>query len=261
VLRCDDDESLVVTTLENGVRVAVLCDAEIETKFIADEIFADRCYADAVDGLGDDGDDPLIVDCGANVGLFSVWLSREPLAASRRPTILAFEPNPPTHRALARNLQRHLPPGSFEARRLALTSAAGRATMECYPRAPGNSTLRPKEKRAHHGMARPEFFLGGATTVEVETTTLDDALAPMGDRRVALLKIDVEGAELDVLKGGKRALQRTDRCVIEVCDVDGRLGQVTELLTNAGFDKTEARAGCTDVTFLLFATRTARGNK
>lgn len=47
-----------------------------------------------------------------------------------------------------------------------------------------------------HGTSRYEVL----KTVELETTTLSDALAPMVDR-LDLLKLDTQGTELDILKG------------------------------------------------------------
>jgi len=74
---------------------------------------------------------------------------------------------------------------------------------------PGNSTLHSREKRDWHHIARKDL-LEGATRCVVDVVSLDEATAEIAGR-FALLKIDVEGAELDVLQGGTATLERTDR--------------------------------------------------
>ena len=56
-----------------------------------------------------------------------------------------------------------------------------------------------------------------------------------GDRRVNLLKIDVEGTECDLLRVEQRLLGITDRIVIEWHKWTTTLAQVEELLASAGF--------------------------
>lgn len=62
-------------------------------------------------------------------------------------------------------------------------------------------------------------------------------LHAQGLERVDLLKVDVERAELDVLRGVRREdWLRIRQVVLEVHDVDGRLAAVQELLQGtAGF--------------------------
>jgi FkbM family methyltransferase len=50
-------------------------------------------------------------------------------------------------------------------------------------------------------------------TVEVDTVTLDELI---GGRRVSVLKIDVQGGELAVLRGGHRVLENTAAVLVEV---------------------------------------------
>jgi hypothetical protein len=53
----------------------------------------------------------------------------------------------------------------------------------------------------------------------VPVVRLDDYLERHGIERVGFVKMDVEGAELEVLKGAKRFFERTPRPVI-LCEVD-----------------------------------------
>lgn len=69
-----------------------------EARFIYREIFQDHSY-----GGPDLPSTPLIVDVGANIGLFSLYMKqRHP-----RARILAFEPAPENFDALTRNLTLH----------------------------------------------------------------------------------------------------------------------------------------------------------
>ncbi len=80
--------------------------------------------------------------------------------------------------------------------------------------------------------------VGPDESLEVEQRTLDEVCAGLGD--IALLKLDVEGYEPEVLLGGRRTLERT-RCIyLEMWDAHLRrygwtAPQVISLLEEAGF--------------------------
>jgi len=56
---------------------------------------------------------------------------------------------------------------------------------------------------------------------EIEITTLDDTLP---DKNISILKLDVQGYELEVLKGSMHALERTVLIVLEMNNHDGYKG-------------------------------------
>ena len=81
-----------------------------------------------------------------------------------------------------------------------------------------------------HNQDMLEFFghegLHGVDSIcEVETVTLDRLLATKQFEKVSFLKIDVEGAELAVLKGGERLLQSTVAIKVEVSFLEQRMKQ------------------------------------
>lgn len=103
----------------------------------------------------------------------------------------------------------------------------------------------------------------GATPVRCPLVTADKILAEAGIDEVALLKVDVEGAELEVLRGfAKSSWPRVRQVVLEGHDEDGRLEVIKNLLEHdAGFglrvDIPEiARERGLD-NFLLFAQRSS----
>ncbi len=95
---------------------------------------------------------------------------------------------------------------------LALGRAPCRAApLTVFPHLPGNSTFHPDLKAAERRVAfapsRAHLLAEGAegaSTVDVQVDTLSAVLASRGishEVAISLLKIDTEGAELDVLVG------------------------------------------------------------
>lgn len=142
----------------------------------------------------------LFVDVGANAGLYSLWASEVDGV-----DVLAFEPSTlASARALA-NVELNGLSDRIDLRRQAVGATAGHTRLTTGLAA-GNHVVAD-------GAAAP-------VGVEVvEQTTLDEAL---GDRVPALVKIDVEGAELEVLRGARQALLRhRPALLIEVNDPEG----------------------------------------
>lgn len=142
-----------------------------------------------------------VLDVGAHVGQYTLLASGLVGPAGR---VIAFEPHPVLGPVLRRNVARAgcqnvtvLP--------VALGRAPGLGTLVLNPPDNfGGSSLQPDEASAHYARAT------------VEVTTLDGALDRLGGPPVDLVKIDVEGAELDVLDGGRRTLAANPGIVLIV---------------------------------------------
>ncbi len=139
-----------------------------------------------------------VVDVGANLGFVTAMLAS---LVGNAGTVIALEPSPSTYRKLvktvaANDLSQVLP--------LNIGAGEKRATLELVDvsRESGNRTLVPN---APHAAARSE---------RVDVIPLDE-LPELRDRRVALLKIDTEGFEAQVLRGAQALLTR-DKPVIYV---------------------------------------------
>lgn len=156
------------------------------------------------DGL--DGDDRLAcevmgrvlrpdsncVDVGCATGKLLAYMVK--LAPAGRH--FAFEPLP----ANAATLRRDFPGVSVH--EVALSDAAGETTFQHVVSNPGYSGLRQRTYPSDHEKIE---------TIRVALDTLDNVLPP--DLTVHLLKVDVEGAELQVFRGALRTL-RTHRPVV-----------------------------------------------
>jgi hypothetical protein len=96
--------------------------------------------------------------------------------------------------------------------------------------------------------------------IQCPVTTVSDVLRAHDVERVDYLKIDVEGAELEVLRGiAPDDWARIARLGAEVHDVDGRLRTIREMLASAGFADVDVDQGWpfegTNV-YMLHARRT-----
>ncbi len=137
--------------------------------------------------------DGMAIDVGANRGIYSYALSK---LCSR---VLAFEPNPD----LARFARRKLP-SNVEVVQIALGAEGGFDVLQI----PVGKDGRDRHLLASLGSAPPGL---GNRSLDVEVRRLDD----IDTQDVRFIKIDVEGTELDVLRGARQTIAR-DRPVLMV---------------------------------------------
>jgi FkbM family methyltransferase len=143
----------------------------------------------------------IALDVGANVGAHTVFLSH---LVGKRGRVLAFEPLPANIDALKDTVRRR----------------ARHTNIAILPVAVGNSGLNEGSVTLKiPGDDLTQASLALQTTgswqgkppvreVEVALTSLDTSKDVQSLRHIDLVKIDVEGAELDVLRGGSRTLSR-----------------------------------------------------
>jgi FkbM family methyltransferase len=141
-----------------------------------------------------------VVDAGANIGYFTLLASR---LVGKTGHVLAFEPNPSVYQRLLGNLQRNAVT-NVTAVNEALSRTAGVLPFYEGPsQHTGISSLRPLEQ--------------ASVVRQVRCRRLVDVV-PAGPP-VALVKIDVEGAELDVIDGMTEIIERdSPDIVVEVTD-------------------------------------------
>jgi FkbM family methyltransferase len=261
------DRGMRLFHLPGGLQVWNSPESETDTQFLYREIFQRRNYEQH--GI-EVGDGAVVFDVGANVGMFGLSLM-ERCTGLR---LFCFEPVPGTYACLERNLGESTRRAAHEVVMLnmGLGRAEGEARVEFFPGAPSNSTLHSEEK--HRDFAR---ILDGVRFADLWRTNKLRALylAPLfpfrkpllgaayermlsqgvlfscrirplsaivqdhGVERIDLLKVDVEGAELDVLAGiDGRHWPLVQQIVMEVEPANKpRLGELVDQLRGHGFSQ------------------------
>jgi FkbM family methyltransferase len=144
-----------------------------------------------------------VIDVGANVGGFAVAASR----LMARPAIHCFEPLPQCVTQLHRNLL-HITNASIYP--LALGDTEGEAAIHVNSFAPSSSIL--KLGSAHLEQAPEAREIG---SIPIRVTTLDAVFASIDLQPMVLLKLDTQGYESRVIRGGAKTLNRIDYVVLE----------------------------------------------
>lgn len=132
----------------------------------------------------------VFVDGGANIGLFSL-LAAAAVGPSGR--VLACEPGPGTMALLRANFAQN-GFAVLETHQVALSDKPGAAQFVVFEDGSGFASFAPEAT--------------GGRVVDVGVTTLDELTSAHGDR-VALVKLDIEGAEVRALRGARGLLARS----------------------------------------------------
>ncbi len=161
-----------------------------------------------------------VIDIGANMGVFSIYLSR---AAGPGGRLLAFEAQP--------ELGEHL---------RAVRESFGLTNMTVVNKglssAPGNLVMRRSE--AGSGMA--SFHNDDSPdmqSIDIPVIRLDDYLAEHDVGPIRFIKCDVEHHELEVFRGAEQTLRRDGPTLLFEChDDDADRGELFGFLAGLGYE-------------------------
>lgn len=159
-------------------------------------------------------------DVGAHAGFFTVMAGR---LVGERGRVHAFEPMPTTRARLQQSVaQSGLNNVTFHD--CAISSEAGPVTIY---------------EHRHSAIASLVRGPGAGVGHDVRCSTLDEVADELGDPDV--VKIDVEGVEADILRGGRRLLaRRSSRVIVEFTD-DTVLAEAHRLLPSHEFRQLDDR--------------------
>ena len=132
-----------------------------------------------------------VLDIGANIGMVTLWLST---LVGKKGKVHAFEPNPEVQKILAETLV-HNQVSNVCLHSFALGEEQGSLELRI-----------PKFNTGAASLIRHRDLIDG-DRVEVPVRSLSKIVEEEGIKSIRLLKIDVEGFEAEVLKGGEEVLR------------------------------------------------------
>ena len=151
-----------------------------------------------------------VLDIGAHHGFYTLLAS---VRVGREGRVIAFEPSPRERERLGRHI-RFNKCKNVQVEPVALGNVAGRSDFFIVE---GYSD--------YCNSLRPPAVEEQTRTIQVDVTSLDEYLSRSRIVEVDFIKLDVEGAELDVLRGAKSILeagQRRPVLLVEVFDIRTR---------------------------------------
>ena len=215
--------------------------------FLVNEIFLDRAYA-----FASKRSNPTIIDCGSNIGISILFFKK----MFPRAHVIGFEPDRITFELLSRNLSEN---GITDVvlHNAAVSMNRGEIRLFTYAEVPG-SVLMSTVRESPDGAAQT-----------VPSVQLSEYIHGPID----LLKIDVEGAELDVMTeiASSQVLNQVEQIIMEyhhhIHPDDDRFSQMLQLLEKNCFGYcVDARypkspAGFQDIELRIYRTHWAGAEK
>jgi FkbH-like protein/FkbM family methyltransferase len=216
--------------LPNGLEIVHV--NQYETDYVYKEIFEDQCYLRHGIRL-QDGD--TVVDIGANIGLFSLFV----MSRCKNPKIYAFEPAPVVYEILKANCNAY--GSNVRAFNAGVSDKPKSAMFTFYEKSSVFSGFHPdatEDRKAIQTVVRNMLKTGSVAgetvekyvseltadrlrgrTHEVRLTSVSDIIRENQIDKIDLLKIDAEKSELDIIKGIEdRDWPKIDQIVIEIHD-------------------------------------------
>jgi FkbM family methyltransferase len=172
----------------------------------------------------------VVLDCGAYAGASAYFLSK---AVGPDGLVISFEPDAGNFKALVGNIERH---GLENV--IAVNKGVWSSTGSLQFQAEGNM-----------GSSAVSILGRESNVITVEVLSLDDAASLAGGRPVNAIKMDIEGAELEVIeKCGAYLKRNTPNMIIEPHVVNGAMNTeiLRSLLSGYGYETSLKSQGVSD---------------
>lgn len=194
------------------------------------------------------GRELMLVDVGAKAGIQPEWKPLLPVLE-----VIGFDPNWPEDIGEiagdvydvgevrpARKKKRGLYPAKTTFLPIALADRSGFRAFHMTRGPSMSSFLRPNfERTTLYGLGDDSEIL---RTIEIETTTLDEVVEERQLAFVDFVKLDTQGSELDVLRGGERTIRdlafglRVETCLSPLYESQPLFTDIDPYLREQGFE-------------------------
>lgn len=234
--------------LPNGLEIVHL--NQYETDYLYQEIFEDECYLRHGIGLPDGA---TVVDIGANIGLFSLFV----MSRSANAKIFALEPAPVVYELLQANCRAY--GSNVQASNVGVSDRPKTATFTFYEKSSvfsGFHSDETEDREAIQTVVRNmlnralvadesvEEYVNDLTadrlrrqSHECRLTSVSDIIRDHQIEQIDLLKIDAEKSELDIIRGiADGDWRKIEQIVIEIHDRTGEsMRRIEGLLSEKGY--------------------------
>jgi len=157
----------------------------------------------------------IIIDVGAHIGTFTVKCAKK-LQKLRRFIIISIEPEPDNYRLLRINISLNKLKNV-----LPIFAALGRYSG--------------KARLYLHGFTGHSLVHTSDKYILVPVYSLDDLCEKLRISKVDLIKVNIEGSELEFLKGSERTLKRTRALVIAAHHEPNEANVISDFLKSRNF--------------------------
>jgi FkbM family methyltransferase len=137
------------------------------------------------------------IDVGGNIGFYTLTIDKA--LTNIEHEIHCFEPNPSTIEYLEKNLLEN-ETTSVQMNPIGLSNKEGTFTLRYNLKNTGTASIYRGDKKGK--------------TVEINVTTLDKYCEERGIGNIDIVKVDIEGAELDFLKGATGIINKSKNLII-----------------------------------------------
>ncbi len=181
----------------------------------ARSIFTDKSYLPSPITIPEKG---TIIDIGGHIGCFTLFAAHR----MKQGKILTFEPEPSNFHLLEKNVRTN---------RLEQVTLFHRAITS---KAEKREMYYPRKKTSTGGNS---LFRKGPDSFPVDCTTLPDIFETHGLTRIDLLKLDCEGAEIEILENlPEELLSRIHQIIMEI-HLPDQMDPVFDRLERSGFKR------------------------
>lgn len=155
------------------------------------EMLKEEVFIEALNFAG-----KTVYDIGGDQGIYTLFFARK---VGNKGKVLTFEPNPVSHAHIVTNVELN-GFSHVEVRNIALGETRGKLTFAFPAKDPGRGTA--------DALIREQILQEpGSTATEVDVDALDSLIPAARLPRPDFAKIDVEGLELNVLRGMRNTLK------------------------------------------------------
>jgi FkbM family methyltransferase len=245
----------------------IYCRNEMETRLILDEILVDKLYLQ--EGVSISPGD-IVLDVGANIGVFALC------AAKQGAQVYAYEPIPGTFELLQQNIHLHGLDNMVHPRNIGLSDQSEEKTMFHHPSMSVFDSWNSREdeielvtenledvlellktaapvqykalkllgfKSLQQALVRDGIkkILASAVRVKCQFDTLSGVISQENIQSIALLKVDAELADWEVLNGVKaQDWQRVQQVAMEV-HVESDLAPISQFFSERDFSQVSVK--------------------